>query len=135
MCVGVRAERRSESVAEVEHFSISKRARGKKRAHPPLSLVHTLNTFSMDFASRIDLADLTAELANAAAGVEAWADGAVAGAGVARAVHAKAVAGLEGEKGRCVARPPLSRGVSATRDFCLCSELECRVVGDEAGRA
>lgn len=43
----------------------------------------------MDFASRIDLADLTAELANAAAGVEAWADGAVAGAGVARAVHAE----------------------------------------------
>ena len=50
----------------------------------------------MDVAARIDLADLTAGLANAQAAAEAWADGVVSEAAAAKAAHAQAVAELEG---------------------------------------
>jgi hypothetical protein len=47
--------------------------------------------------ARINLGDLTAELNNAAAAVERWADDAAADAAAARAAHVKKLAELEGE--------------------------------------
>lgn len=54
---------------------------------------------AMEAASaRINLGDLTAGLANAAAAVERWADGAASDAAAARSAHAKKMAELEGEE-------------------------------------
>jgi len=77
----------------------------------------------MEVAARIDLADLTAELANASAGVEAWAEAAVSGAAAARAAHAEAVAGLEGkeEKGERRDSPLANALWLALLRLCVCT--------------
>ena len=74
-------------------LSFSLLPRRARALFPKLSLP---GPSKMDVAARIDLADLTAGLANAQAAAEAWADGVVSEAAAAKAAHAQAVAELEG---------------------------------------
>lgn len=66
----------------------------------------------MDVASRINLADLTAVLANAESSVAAWTEGVVGGAAAAKAAHGRAVAELEGEDCMRASAVPELQGAS-----------------------